>query len=267
MPFGVTNAPPQFMFMMNDLLRDYLDQFVVVLLDDILIYSANEEQHTEHLKRVLSVLQNHRLYAKASKCEFFKTTIEFLGQEIMNGGMTPTEAKMQAIRDWATPQNVHDVRAFLGFANYYRRFIRDFASLASPLTDLTKKGTTWQWGPYQRHAFLALKDAYCNAPLLLFPDPPLPYTVSTDASEIAVGVVLLQDHGKGLQPLAFVSRRLKPTEQRYGAYERELAAMAYCLQSWRHYLEGCPGGSTVLTDHQTLTRLMDQQVLTRVQTR
>ena len=267
MPFGVTNAPPQFMFMMNDLLRDYLDQFVVVLLDDILIYSANEEQHTEHLKRVLSVLRNHRLYAKASKCEFFKTTIEFLGQQIMNGGMTPTEAKMQAIRDWATPQNVHDVRAFLGFANYYRRFIRDFAGLASPLTDLTKKGTTWQWGPYQRHAFLALKDAYCNAPLLLFPDPALPYTVSTDASEIAAGGVLLQDHGKGLQPLAFVSRRLKPTEQRYGAYERELAAMAYCLQSWRHYLEGCPGGSTVLTDHQTLTRLMDQQVLTRVQTR
>ena len=125
----------------------------------------------------------------------------------------------------------------------------------------------WQWGPYQRQAFQAVKDAYCNAPILLFPDPKLPYTVSTDASGEAAGGALLQDQGKGLQPLAFVSRRLTPTEQKYWAYERELAAMAYCLQGWRHYLEGCPGGTTILTDHQTLIRLMDQPVLTRVQNR
>ena len=123
----------------------------------------------------------------------------------------------------------------------------------------------WQWGPYQRRAFQQLKEALCPAPVLLFPDPKLPYTVVTDASGTAAGGVLMQDQdqGDGFQPLTFLSRRLKPTEQRYSAYERELAAVAYCLQSWRHYLEGCPGGVTVVTDHQPLVRIMDQQVLTR----
>jgi hypothetical protein len=120
MPFGVTNAPAQFMNMMNDLLGAFLDRFVLVFLDDILVYSANIDQHAEHLRRVLLKLREHRLYAKASKCEFVKDSIEFLGQQISAGGMTPTEAKLKAIRDWATPQNVHDVRSFLGFANYYR---------------------------------------------------------------------------------------------------------------------------------------------------
>ena len=225
MPFGVTNAPAQFMNMMNDLLGDYLDKFVLVFLDDILIYSANLEDHLEHLRKTLSVMRKYRLYAKASKCEFVTTTIEFLGQRVCGGGISLTEAKLAAIRNWATPQNVRDVRSFLGFANYYRRFIKNFAGIASPLTDLTKKGMPWQWGPYQRQAFQAVKDAYCNAPILLFPDPKLPYTVSTDASGEATGGALLQDQGKGLQPLAFVSRRLTPTEQKYWAYERELAAM------------------------------------------
>ena len=168
-----------------------------------------------------------------------KTSIEFLGQQITRGGMTPTEAKLKAVREWSQPQNIHEVRSFLGFANYYRHFVRDFAAIANPLTELTRKGMQWQWGPMQRSAFRALQDALCAAPILRYPDPQLPYTVVTDASGIAAGGVLLQDFGQGLQPLAFLSRRLKPTEQRYSAYERELAAVAYCLQSWRHYLEGC----------------------------
>ena len=129
---------------MNDLLWDYLDKFVLVFLDDILIYSANLEDHLEHLQKTFSVLRKYRLYAKASKCEFVTTTIEFLGQRVCGGGISPTEAKLAAIRNWATPQNVRDVRSFLGFANYYRRFIQNFAGIASPLTDLTKKGMPWQ---------------------------------------------------------------------------------------------------------------------------
>ena len=267
MPFGVTNAPAQFMNMMNDLLEEFLDRFVLVFLDDILIYSANLDQHKEHLWRVLMKLREHQLFAKASKCEFVKGSIEFLGQQICGTGVTPTEAKLKAIRDWATPQNVHDVRSFLGFTNYYRRFIRSYSDIAGPLTDLTKKGMAWQWGPHQRHAFKAMKDAYCRAPILIFPDPKLEYTIFTDASGTGAGGALLQDQGEGLRPIAFLSRRLKPTEQKYSAYERELAAMAYCLQSWRHYVEGCPGGVVILTDHQTLNRIMDQPVLTRVQNR
>ena len=267
MPFGVTNAPAQFMNMMNDLLGDYLDDFVLVFLDDVLVYSADTEQHAKHLRKILGKLREQHLYAKASKCEMLKTSVEFLGQQISSGGMTPTEAKLKAVKDWTVPKDVRDVRSFLGFANYYRRFVKDFAAIADPLTTLTKKDVPWQWGPYQRKAFQQLKEALCTAPVLLFPDPKLPYTVVTNASGTAAGGVLMQDHGTGLQPLAFLSRRLKPTEQRYSAYERELAAVAYCLQSWRHYLEGCPGGVTVVTDHQPLVRLMDQPVLTRVQTR
>jgi hypothetical protein len=267
MPFGVTNAPAQFMNMMNDLLGEYLDRFVLVFLDDILIYSADIDQHTEHLRQVLQCLRKNQLFAKASKCEFVQTSIEFLGQQVCGEGMTPTEAKLQAIKEWATPQNVTDIRSFLGFTNYYRRFIRNYSDIAGPLTELTKKDMAWQWGPYQRSAFTAMKEAFCRAPILIFPDPRLQYTICTDASGTGAGGTLLQDQGDGLRPIAFLSRRLKPTEQKYSAYERELAAVAYCLQSWRHYVEGCPGGVVILTDHQTLNRIMDQPVLSRVQNR
>ena len=141
----------------------------------------------------------------------------------------PTEAKLKAVQDWAKPQNFRDIRSFLGFANYYKRFVKNFASVLGPLTDLTRKNVPWHWGPYHRQAFQQLKEALCIAPVLLFPDPRLPYTMVTDASGSATGGVLMQDQGNGLQPLAFLSRQLKSMEQRYSAYERELAAVAYCL--------------------------------------
>ena len=212
MPFGVTNAPTQFMYMMNDLLGEYLDDFVIVFLDDVLIYSANPQDHVEHLRKVLEKLRHHQLYAKASKCDIMKTSVEFLGQQIYAGGMTSTEAKLKAIRDWAIPQNIKDIRSFLGFANYYRRFVRNFAEIADPLTSLMQKDAVWQWGPFQRCAFKQLKDMLWAAPVLQFPDPKLPYTIVTDASGTAAGGVLMQDQGDGLRPLAFLSRRLKPTE-------------------------------------------------------
>ena len=144
MPFGVTNAPVQFMNMMNDLLGEYLDQFVLVFLDDVLIYSANIQEHCEHLRKVLNKLRERRLYAKASKCDILRTLVEFLGQQIQQGGMTPMEVKLKAVQDWGTPKNVRDVRSFLGCANYYRRFVKDFAAIADPLTSLTRKEVTWQ---------------------------------------------------------------------------------------------------------------------------
>ena len=141
------------MDMMNVLLGEYLDKCVLVFLDDILIYSASMEEHVEHLRQVLNTLRRERLYAKASKCEMVQTSIEFLGQQISGDGMTPTEAKLKAVRDWSRPQDLHGIRSFLGFANYYRRFVRNFAEVANPLTDLTKKGMPWQWGPSQKRAF------------------------------------------------------------------------------------------------------------------
>ena len=137
----------------------------------------------------------------------------------------------------------------------------------NPPTDLTKKDVGYQWGPLQQKASEVVKTALCNAPILVLPDPLLPYTVVTNASKHAVGGVIMQDQGDGLRPIAFHSKMLTVSEMKYSAYERELAAIAYCFLTWRHYIEGCPGGVTVLTDHQTLRSLMDQQVLTRVQTR
>ena len=139
MPLGVANAPAQFTNMMNDLLGEYLDKFVLVFLDDVLIFSANPQGHAEHLRKVLGKLREHQLFAKASKCEIFKTSVEFLSQQICRGGMTPTEAKLKAVQDWATPQDVERVRSFLGFVNYYRHFIKEFAAIADPLILLTKK--------------------------------------------------------------------------------------------------------------------------------
>ena len=266
-PFGVTNAPAQFMNLMNDLLHDFLDEFILVFLDDILIYSRSEEEHAEHLRKVFTRLRKHRLFAKATKCQVAVKTIDFLGQHITPGGMSPQDQKLKAVREWETPTDVRGVRSFLGFTNYYRRFLRHYAELAHPLTDLTKKDVGFQWGPLQRKAFMDLKSTLCNAPILVFPDPLLPYTVVTDASQHAVGGVIMQDQGEGLRPIAFHSKTLKASEMKYSAYERELAAIAYCFMVWRHYIEGCPGGVTVLTDHQTLRSLMDQPVLTRVQTR
>ena len=221
------------------------------------------EEHAEHLRKVLHKLRQYRLYAKASKCEILKTSLEFLGHELTVDGMALTEQKLKAVREWEWPRDVTSLCSFLGFANYYRRYVQGYAHMANPLTELIKKGVPFQWGPYQRRAFAQLKDALCTASILQYPDPSLPYVVVMDVSQFVVGGVLMQDCGDGLHPLAFLSRRLKPTEQRYSAYERELAAIAYSFLAWRHYLEGCPGGVTVMTDHQPLTFLMQQQVLSR----
>ena len=267
LPFGVTNAPAQFMNMMNDLLADYLDVFVLIFLDDILIYSRSPEEHAKHLQRVLQRLRDYHLFAKASKSYIALPTLEFLGHQVTAQGMAPTEEKLRAVQRWEQPHNEKTTRSFLGFASYYRRFIQNFARLAAPMTELTKKSVPWSWGPAQQRAFLQMKEALCKAPILQYPDAKLPYTVVTDASGIAVGGVLLQDQGDGLRPIAFLSRKLNAAEQKYSAYERELAAIAYAFISWRHYLEGCPGGVTVVTDHQPLTHLMDQAVFSRTQTR
>ena len=181
--------------------------------------------------------------------------------------MSPQEQKLKAVREWETPRDIRGVRSFFGFTNYYRRYIRHYAELVNPLTDLTKKDVGYQWGPMQQKAFEAVKIALCNAPILVFPDPLLPYLAVTDASKHAVGGAIMQDQSNGLRPIAFHSKTLTVSKMKYSAYERKLAATAYCFLMWRHYIEGCPGGVIVMMEHQTLRSLMDHQVLTQVQTR
>ena len=173
MPFGVTNAPSQFMHLVQDVLHGYLDVFVVVFIDDILVYSKNTEVHAEHLRLIFERLREHQLFAKASKCTLHVNEVQSLGQWITLEGAAPIAEKLRAVRDWEPPNSVKDVRSFLGFVNYYRRFVPRYAGIASLLTLLMKKNIEWHWDPVQCRAFLELKSALCNAPLLVFPDPML----------------------------------------------------------------------------------------------
>ena len=207
MPFGLTNAPATFMTLMNEILAPFLDDFVVVYLDDILIYSKTQEEHERHLRLVLQVLREHQLYAKASKCEFFKIEVDFLGHIVGANGVRMEPTKVDAIVKWPRPQTATHVRSFLGLANFYRRYVANYSFIAAPLTDLTAKGLKFQWGSAHERAFEELKAAVASAPVLLTPDPAAQFVMTTDASGFAVGAVLQQEDPKTgkLRPVAFES--------------------------------------------------------------
>ena len=201
------------------------------------------------------------MFAKALTCDIVYESFEFLEQKVTPTGMSPTGVKIKVLQEWDTPQDVKDIRSFLGFANDYQQYAHQFAEVAHPLTKLTKKGVEWQWDLYQKEAFRQLKQKLCEVPILRYPDSKLPYIVVMDALGAAEGGVLMHDQGEGVQPLAFMSKALKPSERRYSAYEGELVAVAYCFLQWRHYLKGCLRGMTVMTDHQPLTLIMQYATL------
>jgi hypothetical protein len=206
MPFGLKNAPSTFMRLMNEVLGDFLDDFVVVYLDDILIFSQNEEEHALHVRKVLERLSEHKLYAKRSKCAFFQQEIEFLGHIVSGDGLRMADDKVQAVLEWPVPACVTHVRSFLGLANFYRSFVRQFGHLAAPLTELTKKDNPFCWLKPQQEAFDALKNALVNAPVLALHDPTLDNLIYTDASDFAYGAVLMQKKDGTLNPVGFFDR-------------------------------------------------------------
>ena len=267
MPFGLTNAPATFMHLMNSIFREYLDEFVIVFLDDILIYSRNLADHLQHLRKVLTVLRKNQLYAKASKCAFAREEIDFLGHIVNKEGIKVDPAKTSAVEQWPTPQTPTQVRSFLGLCSYYRKFVAAFAKVAAPLHDLTRKETPspLPWTPEHEKAFQELKRRLVTAPLLAVPDPDKPWTICTDASDVAIGAILLQDHGKGLQPVAYESRKLREAELNYAVHEKEALAVIHALQTWRCYVQG--RAIEVVTDHQALRYLQTQPQLSRRQGR
>ena len=265
MPFGLTNAPATFQHMMNDVLRPYLDKFTVVYLDDILIYSKNEEDHQQHLRLVLQKLREHKLYAKLSKCSFGLPETDYLGHTLGADGIRMNAAKVRAVTEWPQPTNVSEVRGFLGLAGYYRRFIQHFAAKAAPLTQLTRKSQRWQWTTQHDAAFHSLKTAMTSAPVLITADPSLPYQLYTDASQEGTGAVLLQDQGRGLQPVAYHSKALTAAERNYPVHEQEMLAIIVALRAWRCYLHG--SHCKINTDHQTLRHLQTQPHLSPRQAR
>src|ERR1700738_28715 len=265
MPFGLTNAPATFMHLMQQTFRMYLDDFVIAFLDDVLVYSRSKDEHDKHLRIVLETLRENKLYAKISKCEFYSKEISFLGHVINEYGIKMEPSKVDAVSKWPQPKNVHDIRSFLGLAGYYRKFVKDFSKIASPLTELLHKSKKFQWTDEQEQAFHTLKVAVSTAPVLIVPDPKLAYTVLTDASGYAIGAALCQDHGNGLQPCAYLSRKMNEHEKNYPVHEQELLAIVHALREWRHYLLG--NRFTVITDHRSLQYLATQDKLSERQTR
>ncbi|KAJ1132224.1 hypothetical protein NDU88_010551 [Pleurodeles waltl] len=227
MPFGLCNAPAAFQFFINEVLHEFLDVCVIVYIDDILIYSKNSEEHTQHVCAVLSKLKENHLFAKLEKCTFNVNKVDFLGYCLSPQGITMDVKKISAIADWPEPSSVKDIQKFLGFANFYRRFIAHFADIAAPITTLLRKGQRFLWTDEAAHAFQLLKQKFTSAPILKHPDPDLPFFVEADASQVALGGVLSQrDAVDGqLHPIAFYSKKLLPAEQNYTVAERELLAI------------------------------------------
>ena len=259
MPFGLTNAPATFQTLMNSILRPYIDKFVLVYLDDILIYSNSLEEHLQHLRLVFETLRKHKLYARPVKCVFNQPTVEFCGHLVGQGVVRLLDAKVKAIQEWPQPRNVQEVRQFYGLVNYYRRFIRHFSIIAAPLSSLFKsedndkrKRHPIVWGTTHQVAFQRLKEAITSAPVLVQPDPNKPYMIETDSSDFGNGMALYQEGDDGkFHPIAFDGRKLHGAELKYPTHEKELLAIKEALQKWHHYVEnGLP--ITIITDHESL---------------
>ncbi|GJS86909.1 reverse transcriptase domain-containing protein [Tanacetum coccineum] len=261
MPFGLTNAPAIFMDLMNRVCKPYLDKFVIVFIDDILIYSKSEEEHEVHLKTILDLLKKEKLYAKFSKCEFWLQEVQFLGHVVNHDGIHVDPSKVESVKNWKTPESSTEIRSFLGLAGYYRRFIENFSKIAKPLTLLTQKNKTYVWGDEQDEAFRILKEKLCNAPVLALPDGPDDFVVYCDASKQGFGCVLMQ-RGK---VIAYASRQLKKHEKNYTTHDLELGAVVFALKIWRHYLYGTK--SVIYTDHKSLQYIFDQKDLNMRQRR
>ncbi len=270
MPYGLVNAPSVFQDFMNEVLRDFLNQFVIVYIDDILIFSQDKSAHRRHVSKVLQRLRDHSLFLKAEKCFFHQESVAFLGYVVSKQGVQMDDGKVTAITSWPTPQTVKELQRFLGFANFYRRFINNYSTITSSLTSLLKgKPKSLSWDPDADHAFQTLKNKFITAPLLHHPNPDLAFIVEVDASTTGVGAILSQHQENAHKPLpcAFFSKKLSPAEQNYDVGNRELLAIKLALEEWRHWLEGAQHPFMVLTDHKNLQYLKEAKRLNPRQAR
>ena len=265
MPFGLTNAPSAFQRWMNHVLQPHKNTFILVYLDDVLIFSNSLDEHLRHLDTTLGLLANHDIRLRLPKCFFGKNELEYLGHMVSQAGLRPSDNKVAAVKHWAPPRNVQQVQQFLGFCNFYRRYIHKYSHMAAPLYDITRKTKKFEWGERQHTAFNALKHALCSAPVLMSPitGPTAEFIISTDASKFALGAVLLQKDKSGLlRPCAYYAKILQPAHTNYPTYDQELLGVVCALKEWRCYVEGA-ARITVITDHATLRHLPTQDALGR----
>ncbi|KAI2664082.1 Transposon Tf2-6 polyprotein [Labeo rohita] len=270
MPFGLANSPLYFQAFVNDVFRDMLNRWVIVYIDDILIFSNSYSEHIQHVRAVLKRLIHHQLYAKEEKCQFHQEKISFLGYVISPEGVAMDETKVTAVRNWPQPKTLKQLQRFLGFSNFYRRFIRNFSTVAAPLTSMVKKGSArLSWSPEALHAFHDLRLRFSSAPVLKHPDSQLPFLVEVDASSTGVGAILSQRLGEPPRtfPCAFFSHKLSPAERNYDVGNRELLAIKLALEEWRHWLEGALHPFVILTDHKNLEYIRTAKVLNHRQAR
>lgn len=275
MPFGLCNAPSTFQAFINEVLREHLDVFCSAYLDDILVYSNTKEEHIGHVGKVLEKLSKAGLYLDINKCQFHVQEVKYLGLIITTEGLKMDSKKIETIVHWKTPRCVKDVQAFLGFANFYRRFIHGYSKIAAPLTNLTRKEQKsfifpWAMDGAEQHAFADLKRAFTSAPILAHFDPEKETWLETDASDYVVAAILSQRGEDGhLHPVAFLSKKMSPQECNYEIYDKELLAIIRAFEEWHPELAGTPVEDPIriLTDHKNLEYFMTSKQLNRRQAR
>jgi hypothetical protein len=255
MYFGLTNSPATFKMMINEIFEDLITQGVVsIYLDDILIFTLTLEEHCPISHMVMERLCKHKLYLRHEKCEFEKTRIEYLGIIISHNKVKMDPVKIAGVSEWPTPTNKKEVQSFVGFINFYRRFIPNFSQHARPLFDLTMKNVRFIWGSPQEDAFVMLKGLVTSAPVLALPDSDLFYRLEANASGVATGTVLSQQSREDSKwhPVSFLSKAFSPVERNYKIHDVKMLAIIQGFEEWCHYLEGARHPIEVLTDHKNL---------------
>ena len=267
--FGMCNSPATFQAMMDEIFVTMIDgRLVIVYMDDILIFAKTKEELERITKMVLDKLREHDLFLKAKKCEFCKIKLEYLGMIIEEGRISMDPVKLGGIKDWPIPTTVKQVRSFLGFGNFYRKFISHYSDLARPLNDLTKKDKKFEWTNDCQESFDTLKKRFTEEPVLLMPDQSKPFQIESDASKVATGAVLTQlDSNGDRHPVAFMSKTFSDTERKYEIYDRELLGIIRALKEWRHYIQGSGHTTVVFSDHKNLTYFRTAQKLNDRQAR
>lgn len=259
MPFGLTNAPATFQGVMNTIFAPLLRRGVIVFMDDILVYSSTLKEHQALLTEVFEIIRKHRFFIKMSKCSFAQQKIEYLGHCISADGVTTEPSKIVAVKQWPVLTNLKELRGFLGLTGYYKKFIRNCGMIVGPLTALLKKGAPVVWTTYTQEAFLLLKQALVQAPILAIPDFSKPFVLETDACDTGFGAVLMQEG----HPVAYLSKPVCQKNQGLSTYEKECMAIVLAVEKWRAYLQHQE--FTIKTDHRSLLFLTEQRVHTKLQ--
>jgi hypothetical protein len=252
MSFRLTNAPAYFMYLMNKVFMEYLDKFVVVFIDNILVFSKTEEEHEVHLWLVLEKLKAHQLYAKFSKCKFWITEVAFLGHIISAGGVSVDPGKVKDMQNWVPPIRVSEIQSFLRLVGYYRCFTKDFTKIAKPMMRLLEKNKDFNWTPECQASFEELKKRLTSAPVLIQPDACKTFDIYCDASRQGLGYVLIQ----GGRVVSYASHQLRKHEENYPIHDLELAALVHTLKIWMHYLIGHQ--CEIYSDHKSLKYICTQ---------